>query len=39
MKLFTVLNLEKGDLTGLEAINGSKNYEYNLVVRINSIFN
>jgi hypothetical protein len=35
MKLFTVLNLERGDLTGLEALNGSNHYEYNLVVRIN----
>jgi hypothetical protein len=33
MKLFTVLNLERGDLAGLEGLAGATHYQYNLVVR------
>jgi len=34
MKLVTVMNLEKGDLAGLEGIDGADSYEYTLVVFI-----
>jgi hypothetical protein len=35
MKLITVVNLEKGDLSGLEEIAGISHYQYTLVVIIN----
>lgn len=37
MKLLTVMNLEKGDFSGLESLVGVKNYQYNLVV-LNFLF-
>ncbi len=38
MKLFTVMNLERGDFSGLESLMGITNYQYNLVVKLSLLF-